>query len=314
MIHRIQKLPLGKRLRVLEIGAGYGAVANQLHQILDIEKYTIVDLPESLYISNYYLGESIGREASFSVQEKVDHGLEFAMPNQLNLIDGEFDLIINTISFGEMDLKMVKEYLNFIQKSLSKQGYFYSLNTHGKAGVIKPSQYLLDKGSLYSMYHWIRRVPNGLFNRMHYELVQTCDNGVSIDSVVRDDVDRLGHLIVLGVFLPETDGTSCYVDGLKCFISGQNNKARSLLKEAKRVGLLGYASVVASIILCLTDWRMKFYLGKGDLYKQLDSEAPLLKEEVSKYLNFPGIVGFLKKTGPRGLEKRIKFWIRSELD
>jgi putative sugar O-methyltransferase len=69
--YRIQCLPLGKQLRVLEIGAGYGGVAQQLHQILDIKKYTIIDLPESLYISYFYLSENTGRKSALSLLRQI---------------------------------------------------------------------------------------------------------------------------------------------------------------------------------------------------------------------------------------------------
>src|SRR5262249_45833215 len=58
--HRVSELlgRYGKRgpLRVLEIGPGWGACVYMLHRALDIESYTIIDLPENLYISTIHLG------------------------------------------------------------------------------------------------------------------------------------------------------------------------------------------------------------------------------------------------------------------
>lgn len=164
-------------LRVLEIGPGWGMCVYQLHHLLDVESYTLIDLPENLYISTLHLGtvlperpiefiDVLGPKISRLPAGKICAGL----PGAIDRLSTEFDLIINSFSLQEMDLESVQSYIAFIEKALSKDGIFVSLNSHGKAGVAVPGDYGYRR---FHIHNWkvFRKVPAGFYNTIPYEVV-----------------------------------------------------------------------------------------------------------------------------------------------
>lgn len=164
---------VGRPLRILEIGAGYGQVAHQLLQQLDVETYAVCDLPENAFLTGYYLqANHPDREATFvgSGEAEASGALVFTIPPFLDRLDGEFDLIINSYSFQEMTLDSVQEYVAFAAERLTAGGFLYSLNAHAKAGVRRPSDYGIEAFELETLacprrFPW---QPNGT---VPYELV-----------------------------------------------------------------------------------------------------------------------------------------------
>jgi len=111
-----------KESHILEIGAGYGRTPHTILSNHDISSYTIIDLKDTLFISQNYLKEVLKLEqynkiTFLSVEE-------FELSQLTN-----FDLTINIDSFAEMDEKVVYEYFNIIDK-YSK--FFYTKNPVGK--------------------------------------------------------------------------------------------------------------------------------------------------------------------------------------
>lgn len=169
---RLTKQPLN----ILEIGAGYGSVAYQLLKKLNIKQYTICDLPENLFLSSYYLQVNFpDRNSIFVTKNKftIKHSADFKflIPPFLEKIPEKFDLVINSFSFQEMNLKSVKTYFDYIKQHLTDDGIFYSLNSHGKSGVINPSDYPIGNFKLLSMAP-VRNAPwQYVFATTPYELV-----------------------------------------------------------------------------------------------------------------------------------------------
>lgn len=163
-------------LNVFEIGAGWGCAAHMLHQIVDISSYTIVDLPENLFLSTNYLAATHGLDLfpvtmSGPTHAQPHHGrLAFGLPGSLSVLQGNYDLIVNSFSLQEMDLDTVEVYFSWIRKSLAPDGMFVSFNSHGKAGVRKPSDYFLSGFRLVSL-DMFRRYPTGFLNTIPYEMV-----------------------------------------------------------------------------------------------------------------------------------------------
>jgi putative sugar O-methyltransferase len=164
-------------LRILEIGPGWGMCAYQLHRSIDIESYTLVDLPENLYISTLHLGTVLpDRPIEFvdvvgaEVTEMPRHAISACLPGAIGRIRSQFDLVINSFSLQEMDLESVTEYIGWIERVLSPEGIFVSLNSHAKAGIEKPSDYRYEK---FHIHHWnvFRPVPSGFYNTIPYEVV-----------------------------------------------------------------------------------------------------------------------------------------------
>jgi putative sugar O-methyltransferase len=166
---------VGRPLRILEIGAGYGQVAHQLLQQLDVETYAVCDLPENAFLTAFYLQVNHPeREALFvGAGDRLavgTPGLTFTIPPHLHRLEGDYDLIVNSYSFQEMTIQSVREYVAFAAERLTPSGFLYSLNAHAKAGVRLPSDYGIEAFDLESLacprrFPW---QPNGT---VPYELV-----------------------------------------------------------------------------------------------------------------------------------------------
>ena len=302
--YRVQQLPLKNGLCVLEIGAGVGVVAYQLSQILDIKKYTIVDIPESLYLSYLYLSENTKKTCVFSSQEKIENGFEFAMPNQLHNVDTQFDLVINTISMGEMDLSMVETYKEFIKERLTADGFFFSINTHGKAGIKKPSQYLIDGMRLYSIEPWVRRAHNSFFSKLHYEIIQTKNIGEVITDETRKKIDYQGNLFIVGARPPLDKRVQEYEKGIIYYSQGEIKKSQKSLTMALDMGLTGFARTASLLILMVSGWRAVLGFQNKEIKEEMFKQAPILEGQINSFLASP--VAVLKT------RRRIRAWIERE--
>ena len=153
LINAIDKhLSVKKKINILEIGAGWGAVMNQLIQHYGdrINKIAICDLHENLFISSFHLQSVFpDRNVDFIPQNESISGQDFSLifcsPNRIENLDIEFDLIFNMISFQEMNLDVIDNYMLYIQNHLSKDGIVYSEN-----GVqVKNPNKLAEKASDY---------------------------------------------------------------------------------------------------------------------------------------------------------------------
>jgi SAM-dependent methyltransferase len=192
----------GRPLRVLEIGAGYGQVAAQLSQVLDIESYTFIDLVENLFLTAYYLQANLpDRSVEFigPAGRSAQHGqLTFLATPFIDDVDGPFDLIINSYSFQEMDLESVERYFGLAERTLADDGIFYSLNAHGKAGVRVPADYPLTPFRVAGLAP-VRRFPWQVFATVPYELVLRKRDGIAVDEGVMRRFDGLARAMQLGL-------------------------------------------------------------------------------------------------------------------
>jgi putative sugar O-methyltransferase len=166
--------PIGRSLDMLEIGAGWGCMAQQVHQLLDINSYTIVDLPQNLFLSATYVAATTKRRLLFATgTEKsvnADRGsLLCALPGAVPSIAQKYDVVVNSFSLQEMDLETVQAYLAWIGQALKEDGVFISFNSHGKAGVAAPSDYPLEYFHLDHL-GMFRAFPSGLMNTVPYEM------------------------------------------------------------------------------------------------------------------------------------------------
>jgi putative sugar O-methyltransferase len=109
--------------RVLEIGAGYGRTCHAMLSNHDLAEYCIVDLPNTLRLSQRYLREVLDDERfakmRFVQVDDIDEVLDAA----------RFDLGVNIHSFTEMTPETVQGYLDLIDE---KCGAFYAKNPLGK--------------------------------------------------------------------------------------------------------------------------------------------------------------------------------------
>jgi putative sugar O-methyltransferase len=124
-----------KEIKICEIGAGYGLLASMLHQLFNVKSYTVIDLPQNLYLTSLYLTslypdksiQFINRkhEVQKSLQE-----LNFVFAGDLGMLDSDydFDLILNIDSFGEMNREAASEYVQWAKGKLSSKGVLHTDN------------------------------------------------------------------------------------------------------------------------------------------------------------------------------------------
>ncbi|EIJ45203.1 hypothetical protein GWL_46430 [Herbaspirillum sp. GW103] len=190
-------------LRICEIGAGWGACASQLHQVCEVDSYTIVDLPENLCLSSTYLTTTMpGRQSTFIECDSASGAqgkLNFALPPAIDYLDGPFDVIINTMSFQEMDRETVDTYFAWAGRTLAPDGLLISFNAHDKAGILRPSDYLRKDLEICHLMPF-RKVPAGYFNTIPYESVfRRTNTDTDAHQLISSAVDALGEMVQLGL-------------------------------------------------------------------------------------------------------------------
>lgn len=193
-----------KPLRILEIGAGYGNAAYQLVKKLKVKEYVICDLPENLFLSSYYLQANFPDKKVLFITNnkstvKQSSDFKFLIPAFLEKITDKFDLVVNSYSFQEMNLKSVKEYFNYIKNHITDQGIFYSLNSHGKSGVMKPSDYPIEQFKLLN-FKAIRQAPwEQVFSTTPYEIIMSKTDDPRENPEFMIQFDALAKVLQLGL-------------------------------------------------------------------------------------------------------------------
>lgn len=130
-----RQINLKNNARIAEIGAGYGRLAYVFLKTLQKSKYTIIDIPPALFISQTYLSSIFSARKIFKFQPftsftqiKLNYEkakIAFLLPNQFEkLPPAYFDLIINISSLHEMTQPQINNYFKLINKIGAK--YFYT--------------------------------------------------------------------------------------------------------------------------------------------------------------------------------------------
>ena len=111
---------------ILEIGGGYGTLGEILfNDKFTKYKYINIDIPPTSYVSSYYLNELYGNnfKSCFEVEKngkidinKIDFNAMVLNSWQLPLLEGNFDLFVNLISFQEMNPDIVENYIKNIRR------------------------------------------------------------------------------------------------------------------------------------------------------------------------------------------------------
>jgi putative sugar O-methyltransferase len=190
-------------LRVLEIGAGYGQVAHQLLQQLDIETYAVCDLPENAFLGAFYLQANWPeRTVSLVTDEgqRAEAGLVYTVPPLLGELRGPWDLVINSYSFQEMTRESVDVYLAHASTTLVDDGFLYSLNAHGKggSGIERPSDYAAPGLSIATIAP-VRRYPWQMFATVPYELVMRRGPEAGPHAETARKLDGIGRAMQFGL-------------------------------------------------------------------------------------------------------------------
>lgn len=124
-----------KKIRIAELGSGYGRLGFVFLKLLSKSKYTFIDIPPALFIAQNYISsifpeEKIFKYRPFSTFAEVETEFEqarirFLMPYQIELLPEKyFDLFINISSLHEMTRDRIKNYVDQINR-LTKH-FFYT--------------------------------------------------------------------------------------------------------------------------------------------------------------------------------------------
>jgi len=123
-----------KNIDVLEVGGGFGGLARLMLRTGNVNKYVIVDLPESIVSSYSFLKLNFPElqiqiaATPADVNEKQGADVLLVPSDYLDELKGrEFDLGINTGSIQEMPKSSSDKYVSFFEND-AKFKYFYSLN------------------------------------------------------------------------------------------------------------------------------------------------------------------------------------------
>ena len=122
---RLKQVAPAGPLRVIEIGAGYGAMARFFLQLADVERYTIIDLPEIACLQAYYLGKCFGPNAISLYGEEKEARVSILPPHALDHA-GKPNLVFNQDSLPEIPASAAERYLAWIRDNLD--GVFFSCN------------------------------------------------------------------------------------------------------------------------------------------------------------------------------------------
>jgi hypothetical protein len=146
-VNCLLKDKINKPLNLVEIGAGYGGLAYCIKKlgIININSYTIVDLPLINVLQGYFLMKAFGSSAVNLFGESVSKNTVLSIiPNLVyeKEIKNQVDVLINENSMPEMSDDIVKNYMEFAKRQVS--GLFFSYNheaysvVYGKPQVLVP--------------------------------------------------------------------------------------------------------------------------------------------------------------------------------
>jgi hypothetical protein len=139
LLERLRALDRSRKVRglfgkpsplILEVGAGYGALALALKHALPLATYVIIDLPDSLALSGCYLASRQSAPVMVANGEPLLPGSFVLCPATAleRLPPLSIDLAINTLSFAEMAEAEVERYARFLSPRLAPGGSLFEQN------------------------------------------------------------------------------------------------------------------------------------------------------------------------------------------
>jgi len=117
---------------ILEIGGGFGGLANKIINNFKNCKYISIDLPETLILQHFYLSELYPDKKILRYNDIIncENVIEFDIlllpPFELDVLNTfKFDLIIQTRGFSEMKHDIIKKYFEIIHKNIKDDGILF---------------------------------------------------------------------------------------------------------------------------------------------------------------------------------------------
>ena len=142
---------------IVELGAGIGLLASVFLKLKKNRKYLIIDIPPTLFFSQYYLDNIGFKVFGYDDVLKEDYIDPEIIFNNFDIIclpswaitrlkNFKFDLFINIYSFQEMEKKQSINYLSILKDKINKYVYVENaIEGHSKAskkdkfGVLEPT-------------------------------------------------------------------------------------------------------------------------------------------------------------------------------
>ena len=103
-------------VHIVEIGGGFGCLAAQLGSVYPNAQFTMVDLPESLELQEYYIGELNGND-------------RYRYTSDITDVTEQASLVINIRSMMEMTRGQIEGYFDWIHRNAV---WFYCANRYKK--------------------------------------------------------------------------------------------------------------------------------------------------------------------------------------
>ena len=317
-----------QKLKILEIGPGWGGVAYQLMQKNDISNYVLCDLPNNLFLSSFYLQllcpEMHHEFIEDQPVELMPNTIYYVLPDFIENVQDQLDLVINSFSLQEMDKASAQSYVTWASKQIKDDGIFISINAHGKSGIQIPEEYGFDQFDIKD-FNVFRKTPAGIYNSIPYELVLGKKVSVGNEKSEYDNLYVLCRLMQLGFDSSISSYRECVVhnkinvdskflkDVSEFFIETEFSKKEAILK--RDTALLDNEIAVSLLFLlyfsvgrlddCLSlhkDVNLKgeqefvktflamilFHLGKWDsekFEKFIECNSPSLKQSIIEEIN-----------------------------
>lgn len=130
-----QSTCLPKKVRIAELGAGYGRLGYVLLKTIPNSTYCVIDIPPALFIAQNYLSKVFTKEKIFKfrhftsfnkVKKEFENSrIQILMSHQIEFLPKDyFDLFINISSLHEMTYEQIRNYIKQIDRIC--KGYFYT--------------------------------------------------------------------------------------------------------------------------------------------------------------------------------------------
>ena len=131
---------------IVEIGAGYGGLTQKLTKLLPKSRYVLIDLPEINAIQTWYLSQFVPMEELFLKTSEDRYGIQAFLDGSATIAilpttsfsalpSGSVDMFINVNSLSEMNIDVMRNYIEGIQGKICIGGLFYCANRYIRANL-----------------------------------------------------------------------------------------------------------------------------------------------------------------------------------
>lgn len=141
-----EKVAKSGKVRIAEIGGGYGALCHWFMQAYPGASYTIIDLPESLLFARLYVSLTRPDLVTTVGLEQAHQGVRFVPNYMAEQLDETFDLVINTLSMSEMSEYQIRRYADLIKQAwLRDGGVFFEQNQDNRRAGLPCAERVLKR-------------------------------------------------------------------------------------------------------------------------------------------------------------------------